>query len=87
MWAEVAVVDEPAVAPSPKSNAYERACPCGSVDADASAITFTGAVPLVGVTPSEATGGCAGGGGGVTDTVRAVVSLRPDALVTVTVTV
>ena len=57
------------------------AWPCGSVEADASAVTVTGAVPLDGVTVSDAVGGWIGAET-VTDLV--VVAVRLDVLVTVT---
>ena len=85
MWSAVAVADEDTVVPSPKSNAYVRAWPCGSVDADASAVSASGAAPLAGVTVNEAAGGWTAGA--VVTTVAVVAVLRPLALVTVTVAV
>ena len=81
------VADAGTVVPSPKSKAYESACPCGSLDADASAVTVTGAVPLDGLTVSAAVGGWVGGGGAETVTVFWSVAVSPDAFATVTVTV
>ncbi len=47
----------PRTMPSPKSNRYERMLPSASDDAEASAETLSGAVPLEGVTVSRAVGG------------------------------
>ena len=87
MWLAVAVPEAGTVAPSPKSNAYERVCPCGSVDAEASADTCNGDVPVDGVTVSDAVGGRSGGGGAETVTTFWSVAVSPDVLVTVTVSV
>ena len=73
--------------PSPKSNAYVRAWPCGSVEADASAVTDNGAVPLAGVMTRLAEGGWTGGGGGETTTEPLAVPVRPEVFRAVTVTV
>ena len=71
------------VVPSPKSNAYDSVWPCGSVEADASAVTCTGAVPDVGVTVRPAVGAF---GAAATEPSGRPESVSPAVFVTVTVT-
>src|SRR6266849_3155692 len=55
----VAVEDDcgPTIVPSPKSNRYEATLPSGSLDAEASAVTLSGALPVDGKITSDAAGG------------------------------
>ena len=57
MWVAVELDCGPTTVPSPKSNRYDVMLPSGSEDAEASAVTASGAVPEDGVTVSRATGG------------------------------
>src|SRR5205823_3709079 len=47
----------PTTVPSPKSNRYDVIVPSGSEEAEALAVTWSGAVPEDGVTVRRATGG------------------------------
>src|SRR5580765_696368 len=78
VWVAVAPGCGPATVPSPKSKRYDVIVPSGSDDAEASAVTASGAVPEGGVTVSAACGGWLGG-----DTatwVDAVALLSPSSI-------
>jgi hypothetical protein len=73
--------------PSPKLILRLTIVPSGSVDALVEADTAKGAVPVLGVTASLASGGWLGGGADDTVTAAVADELRPPLSVTVAVTV
>src|SRR6266542_2235383 len=85
VWVAVAPGCGPTTVPSPKSNRYDAMLPSGSDDAEASAVTASGAVPDDGVTVSLATGGWFAAGDTVT--VADAVAIAPPLSVTVTLAV
>src|SRR5260221_518157 len=75
VWVAVASACGPMMVPSLKSNRYEAMVPSVSEEAEALAVTLSGAVPLEGVTVSRATGGWLPAA--VTVTVAAAVPVAP----------